>query len=406
MRILLVAPRFPYPTRTGDTLTVFHLLKHFSQRHTVDLVACVREHPPPEYRAAVAAYCGLVRTVQIPFLKSAFNSATAVLQGRPLQSAWFTCAKVQRVISDLVREQDYDVLYAHTVRVARYLLDLPVQTRALRILAMQISMKLNYQRLALYERNPLYRLAFRYEASRLGSFERQLVDKFDRSLVISAVDRNAISPDPDDRFFECPHGVTLDDPSAPVEVRRPNSIIFSGNMNYRPNVDAVVYFYREIFPKVRRTIPDAEFLIVGANPDISIRRLEEDPGVHITGEVPSVYSWLRRTMVGIDPLRAGAGLQNKILEGMTCGLPMVVTPVANEGIQATPDVHLFATDDPVEFAGHIIRLMQDKDLRESMGNAARRFIQERWSWEAHFNRLEAMFVDELRAREDLANRAG
>jgi len=400
MKILLVAPRFPYPTRTGDTLTIFHLLKHFSQRHTVDLVSCVVEDPLSEHRAAVARYCDVVRTVRILPLKSVFNGVAAVLQGKPLQPAWFASEGVRGAISALSREREYDVFYAHTVRVAQYLLDLPVRVAGLRVLAMQISMKLNYQRLALYERNPFYRLAFRYEASRLGPFERSLAGKFDKSLVISEVDRKAIDEDLDDRFFECPHGVTLDEPLAEPGEPHPNSIIFSGNMNYRPNVDAVIYFYREIYPRVRREIPGAKFFIVGANPDASILKLKDDPGVHITGEVPSIYEWLHKATVGIDPLRAGAGLQNKVLEGMACGLPMVVTPVANEGIRATPDVHLFATDDPGEFARHIVRLMQDKDLRESIGKVARRFIEDHWSWEVHFNRLEAMLVDELaRPRE-------
>ena len=400
MRILLVAPRFPYPTRTGDTLTVFHLLKHFSQRHTVDLVSCVVEDPLPEHRDAVARYCGVMRTVRVPPLQSVFNGVAAVLQGKPLQSAWFASGRMRGAISALTRDRDYDVFYAHTVRVAQYLLDLPLRVAGLRVLAMQISMKLNYQRLALYERNPFYRLAFRYEAARLGSFECSLAGKFDKALVISEVDRKAIAEGLHDRFFECPHGVTLDDsPADPGEIH-PNSIIFSGNMNYRPNVDAVIYFYREIYPRVRREIPAAKFFIVGANPDASILKLKDDSGVHITGEVPSIYEWLRKATVGIDPLRAGAGLQNKVLEGMACGLPMVVTPVANEGIRATPDVHLFATADPGAFAQHIVRLMQDEDLRETIGEAARRFIEDHWSWEAHFNRLEAMLVDELARRRE------
>ena len=405
MRMLVVAPRFPYPTRTGDTLTVFHLLRHFSQRHRVDLVSCIRGELPPESYSAIADYCGLIRTVQVPAWRSVLNSAAAVLRGKPLQPALFASGEVRRAISDLVREQEYDVLYAHTVRVAQYLADLPMPVSALRVLAMQISMKLNYQRLARYERNPLYRLAFQYEASRLGNFERQLVDKFDRTLVISQVDQRAVSPDSDDRFFECPHGVTLDDQPEPAEERQANAIVFSGNMNYRPNVDAVIYFYQEIFPQVRQRVPDAEFFVVGANPDASIRRLKDDRGVHVTGEVPSIYPWLHRAAVGIDPLRAGAGLQNKVLEGMACGLPMVITPVANEGIRATHEVHLLMADNPAEFARHIVRLMEDSGLRESIGRAARCFIETHWSWEAHFDRLEAMLIDELNARRASTGRS-
>jgi sugar transferase (PEP-CTERM/EpsH1 system associated) len=398
MKILLVAPRFPYPTRTGDTLTVFNLLKYFSQRHTIDLVSCSDQPLPAEHRAAVTPYCRNLRTVRISSLRSFFNGARSVLGRKPLQAAWFHSPKVALAIDELVSECDYDVLYAHTVRAARYLIDKRTPTPALRVLAMQISMQLNYQRLARYERNPLYRLAFKHEAARLGSFERELIEHFDRTLVISDIDRAAISDQPSDRFFECPHGVTLDDEPASDEAREANSIVFSGNMNYRPNVDAAIFFYREIFPRVRSRFPEAVFTIVGANPDASIRALARDTGVRVTGEVESIYPWLRRSAVGIDPLRAGAGLQNKVLEGMACGLPMVVTPVANEGIRATPETHLLAGEGATAFADQVIRLLEDEQLRGRLGASGRRFIEENWSWDIHFRRLEQMFEVEVNSR--------
>ena len=397
MKILLVTPRFPYPTRTGDTLTVFHLLKYFSQRHTVDLVSCSTHALPEEHRAAIAPYCRNLHSVRISSVRSFFNGTLAVLSRQPLQAAWFHSPKVAATIDGLVEQQDYDVLYAHTVRAARYLID-KQSTPALRVLAMQISMQLNYQRLARYERNPLYRLAFRHEAARLGSFERELVERFDRTLVISDIDRAAINDQPSDRFFECPHGVRLDDEPASVNEREANTIVFSGNMNYRPNVDAAIFFYREIFPRVRSRFPEAVFFIVGANPDASIRALTQDSGVRVTGEVESIYPWLRRAAVGIDPLRAGAGLQNKVLEGMACGLPMVVTPVANEGIRATPEVHLLASEDAAAFADQVIRLFEDVELRRRLGDSGRRFIEENWSWDTHFKRLEQMFAEEVESR--------
>ena len=170
-------------------------------------------------------------------------------------------------------------------------------------------MQLNYRRLARYESNPLYRLLFSHEAARLATFESALVEQFDRALVISAVDRAAISEEPSERFFECPHGVTLDDAPALSDTRQPNTIVFSGNMNYRPNVDAALFFVREIFPQIRARVRNVELFIVGANPNSSIRALSNTTGVRVTGEVDSVYRWLRRATIGINPLRAGAGLQ-------------------------------------------------------------------------------------------------
>ena len=394
MELLLVTPRFPYPTRTGDTLTVFHLLQHFSLRHTVDLVSCTNGTPPPAHIAAVALFCRSVHTVPISPLRSAINGVGALLRRKPLQAEWFYASRVARTIEQLVRHNRYDVLYAHTLRAARYLTELQAPSRSLRVLAMQVSMQLNYRRLARYERNPFYRLIFNYEAARLGAFESELVAHFDRALVISEVDRAAICDRHTERFFECPHGVTLDDEPALVDEREPNTIVFSGNMNYRPNVDAAIFFVREIFPRIRARVPNVVFFIVGTNPHGSIRALCNQPGIMVTGEVDSVYSWLRRATIGINPLRAGAGLQNKVLEGMACGLPMVVTPVANEGIKAVPDVHLLTAETASDFADEVVRLIGNADLRHKLGDAARKFIEENWSWDIHFNRLERLFEEE------------
>ena len=398
MEILLVTTRFPYPTRTGDTLTIFHLLRHLSHRHSIDLVACTKGAVARDCMEAVSPFCRSIHTVPLSPLRHAVNGAAAIIRGEPLQLGWFYTARMAHEVERLVERNQYDVLYGHTIRAARYLTRLTTSPSALRVLAMQISMQLNYRRLAACERNPVYRAVFKREADRLASFESQLVRQFDRALVISDVDRRSICEDQNERFFECPHGVTLDDDPADPDDREPGSIMFSGNMNYRPNVDAATYFVRQILPDIRARFPDVTFFIVGANPHSSVRALAKDPSVTVTGEVDSIYSWLRRASVGVNPLRAGAGLQNKVLEGMACGLPLVVTPVANEGIMAVPGVHLLTAAGPSEFADAVVRLLERGDLRRKLGSAARNFIEENWSWDKHFDRLERMFEEHARVR--------
>lgn len=398
MEILLVTTRFPYPTRTGDTLTIYHFLKHFSGRHSIDLVSCTKGAVARNCLDAVSPFCRSIHTVPLSPLRHALNGAAALVRGEPLQSVWFYTSKMAHSIERMVERTNYDVLYAHTIRAARYLTQLTTSPSSLQVLAMQISMQLNYRRLAACERNPVYRAVFRREADRLASFESRLVQQFDRALVISDVDRRSICEEQNERFFECPHGVTLDDDPADPDDREPRSIMFSGNMNYRPNVDAAVYFVRQILPAIKARVPDVTFFIVGANPHRSVRALAEDPSVTVTGEVDSIYSWLRRASVGVNPLRAGAGLQNKVLEGMACGLPLVVTPVANEGIKAVPGVHLLTAAAPSEFADAVVRLLERGDLRRELGSAARSFIEENWSWDKHFDRLERMFEEDARVR--------
>ena len=248
MNLLIVTPRFPYPASTADRLTVFQLLKHFSQRHTIDLVACSSAPVAREHTDAVAPFCRSIHTLRVAPLRSFINTIGAVLRRQPIQPAWFYTAGVTHIIEQLIQRDDYEVLYAHTIRAARFLTDLEPQPHTLCVLAMQISMRLNYQRLADCERNFVYRMVFKYEADRLRSYESYLSEQFDRSLVISDVDRTAISDRPSARFFECPHGVFLDnEPPGSVE-RDPNMIVFSGRMDYRPNVDAALFFCQEIFP--------------------------------------------------------------------------------------------------------------------------------------------------------------
>ena len=402
MKLLIVSPRFPYPASSADRLTVYQLLRHFSQRHTIDLVACSDKPVAREHVNAVAPYCRDIHTVKLARIQSITKSIGSVLRRRPIQLAWFYTARGTHLIQQLVERDDYDVLYAHTIRAARFLTDLEPTPTTLRVLAMQISMRLNYQRLADFERNLAYRMAFKYEASRLRTVEPELSEQFDRSLVISDVDRAAISHRASKRFFECPHGVTLDNTPPGTVERDPNMIVFSGRMDYRPNVDAALFFCQEIFPYIRARLTNAATFIVGANPDPRIQDLDRLDGVTVTGEVNEIYPWLRRASVGIDPLRAGAGLQNKVLEGLACGLPMVVTPVANEGISAEPDVHLLTANSSYTFARQVIRLLEDSELRRRLGAAGRRFIEENWTWEYHFDRLERMLAEESRAKRATA----
>ena len=403
MKLLIIATRFPYPASTADRLTVYQLLRYFSQRHTIDLVACSDKRLAREHLDAVAPYCRGIHIVQISRIQSMIKAIGAVLTGKPIQVAWFYTARGTHLIQHLVQAEDYDVLYAHTIRAARYLTDLEQTPTALRVLAMQISMRLNYQRLADYERNLAYRVAFKHEASRLRTFESYISEQFDRALVISDVDRSAISHRENKRFFECPHGVRLDDKPPGTVERDPNMIVFSGRMDYRPNVDAALFFCQEIFPYIRAIRPNTVVFIVGANPDPRVQRLGRIDGITVTGKVNEIYPWLRRASVGIDPLRAGAGLQNKVLEGLACGLPMVVTPVANEGIRAEPNVHLLTADSPCNFARQVIRLLEDSDLRRRLGAAGRQFIKESWTWKRHFDRLERMLEEESRAKRATAS---
>jgi polysaccharide biosynthesis protein PslH len=169
--------------------------------------------------------------------------------------------------------------------------------------------------------------------------------------------------------------------------------VMSGVMATYTNVDAATWFARDVFPLVEREAPEASFWIVGRQPQREVLALARPPRVVVTGEVPDVSDWLLRAEVGVAPLRIGAGMQNKLVQAMAAGLPVVSTPVANEGIRAMPDEHLWLREEPRAFADAVLALLCDRDARDRLGAAARRFVEEHWTWDAHFARQLQVFAE-------------
>jgi glycosyltransferase involved in cell wall biosynthesis len=259
------------------------------------------------------------------------------------------------------------------------------------VLAMQIAMTLNYGRLAQFSRQPLAKLIYGFEHRKVRAYEPWIARQYARCLLISPVDVRAIGGL--DNVLVSPHGVDFEHfAPAPDRSPKPGQIVFTGNMGYAANVDAITYFAAEILPLIRSQLPDVELAVVGTDPAPAVRRLARDPGIVVTGNVPDLRVWLDRAEVAIDPLRIGAGLQNKVLEGMAMAVPMVITSIANEGIGAHDGKHVLIADHPGTFAAAVVELLRDRERAVALGRQARRLIVENWSWQKHFDALEAELV--------------
>jgi glycosyltransferase involved in cell wall biosynthesis len=167
-------------------------------------------------------------------------------------------------------------------------------------------------------------------------------------------------------------------------------VIFTGAMDYLPNVDAVCYFCEEILPLVRRVLPETRFYIVGLNPAAEVRRLADAASVVVTGTVPDVRPYYERASVCVAPLRIGRGVQNKVLQAMAVGMPVVASSVAQRGLQAEAGRHLYVEDDPVAFASRITHLLASREERLAMGRRARAFVEAHHAWDSSCTRLDGM----------------
>lgn len=389
MRLMVVAPRFPYPLDKGDRLTVFNLLRHFSQRHQVALVSFLEPGQQAEDRRHFEDWVEAIHTVPLSRPQAYRRCLLGAFSRRPFQTCYYRDPAMAAQLARAVETFRPDLLYAHTIRVGEY----PLAHRATCpiVLAMQIAMTLNYGRLARHSRSLPARLLYGFEHRKVRHYEPWIARQYDRCLLISPADLAALGPGVDNVVFS-PHGVDFAHfRPAPDRHQEAGLIVFTGNMGYAPNVDAILYFVERILPLIRAEQPDVRLAVVGTDPAPPVRRLAADPAIEVTGRVPDLRVWLDRAQIAIDPLRIGAGLQNKVLEGMAMGLPMVITSIANEGIGARPEEQVLIADDPPAFARATLGLLRAPARAAAIGQAARRFIVEKWSWQKHFEALEAEF---------------
>jgi sugar transferase (PEP-CTERM/EpsH1 system associated) len=390
MRLLFVTYRFPVFPGDASSNTVFNLVKYFSRSHQVSLIGLAPAPVPAERRERLARYCHRMEVFEWPRWRAAMSTVRGLASSTPLQMWYFRSVAFAAKVRQIVAEEKIDLAYGYHLRSGQYLAELDSIPR---VIALQPAQILHFGRRYTLTRNPLLRALYAMEYRRLVGYEADLAQKFNSCLLISEKDRNAIDPEGCLRnvFFN-PHGTDVHSFAPPTDtVRDENTLIFCGSMAMDTNVDAVLHFHKDILPLVWAKRPDTRFVVVGRNPSRPVLKLTEDRRVTVTGFVKDVRPYLWKGSVGVDPIRMAAGMQNKVIEGLAAGLPMVISPEANEGIHAPEGSALLVGRTPEEFAAHILELLSNRSRANAMAKHGLSFVQKQWSWEHHFRSLEALF---------------
>jgi sugar transferase (PEP-CTERM/EpsH1 system associated) len=386
--LLLLIHRIPYPPNKGDKIRSYHLLKHLAQHYRVHLATFVDDANDWQYVPHVEALCASSHFAAMQPLLARVKSLGALLKNRSLSLDYYRDAAMARWVKDTVAAHKIGRVlvfssamaqYADPYRDARRVIDFcDVDSDKWRQYAEQKSWPMSW--------------LYRYEANQLLAYERQVASDYDASLFVSAPEADLfrqLAPESTARIGHFSNGVDTEYFSPEHALANPyaageRALVFTGAMDYWPNVDAVQWFAADIFPALRERFGDVRFYIVGSRPAPAVQALAKLPGVVVTGTVPDVRPYIAHAAVAVAPLRIARGIQNKVLEAMAMAAAVVVSPQALEGIEAVPGADLVLAPDGAAFIAAVAALLAGPDsARTALGAAARARVQARYSWSSN-----------------------
>ena len=387
MRILFVSHRFPYPPRSGSKIRAFHMIRHLGNTHEVTVASLARSDTEFEEAHGIDRYCARHFVVRVTNPVQVARMFGRLLTRSSLSSGFFYAPDFARLIRQEMEARAYDLVIAHSSSVAQYVVHLERTSKLLDFCDMDSQKWLAYG-----EHRPFpIGVGYRIEGIKLRAEERRLAAAFDLCTTATRAEANTL----EGYGTACatawfPNGVDAEYFAPGDEAYDSNTLSFVGRMDYYPNRECMVRFCRDVWPLIRKARPRARLLIVGADPTPSVRRLGRIPGVAVTGSVPDVRPFLRQSAAMVAPLAIARGTQNKILEAMASGVPVVTSSIAARGVDAVAEDHLMVADDPNAVALAALRLMNDRGARDRLAVAGRERMLSHQTWAASMRRLDAI----------------
>ena len=406
MKILFVVPYVPNLIRVRPYNFLRFLARRGNEIHVFTVSTGLQDQADI---AHLREFCRQVRTYAMPRWRSIYNSIRALPTNLPLQSVYSFHPDMARDLRNLALAPDhsskFDVMHIEHLRGARYGVacqtDGSASTAFPTIWDSVDSIGLLFRQASSKSRRLSSRWLTRFELHRSEKYEGWLTSQFNRVLVTSPNDRRALlnhrPPNSASVPVEIlPNGVDLEYFFEDSSVRRHTaSLVVSGKMSYHANSSMTMFLVKEIMPMVWARRPEVNLVIVGKDPPGEITALQEHPNITVTGTIPDIRPYLRQASLSVAPLLYGTGIQNKVLEAMACGTPVITTTQAVSALQAAAGQDLLTADSAKQFADTILRLLDDRDLRQRVGQAGRKYVETYHDWARITARLEQIYQEEI-----------
>lgn len=408
MRILFIIPYVPNLIRVRP----YNLLVHLAARgHEVTLVTLYSSEQELADLDRLRTVCSAVHAFPLARWRSLYNSVAALPQSVPLQSVYCWQPEMADFLQTLLDgKHAFDVIHIEHLRGAKYGLELKkARTNGARRLPPMVwdsvdCISMLFKQAAGQSKKRINRWITRFDLARTSRYEGWLVNQFDRVLVTSSNDRDALMKlapvnTSASQVRVLPNGVDLNyfrPPDGQV-TKDPATLVISGKMSYHANVTMSLNFVNETLPIIWSRRPDVKLMLVGKDPTPELVSLGKNPAIQVTGTVDDIRPYLHKATLAVTPITYGAGIQNKVLEAMACGLPVVSSPQAVSALAVSPGKDLIVANNPEEFASAVVTLLDDPGLRARLGQAGRHYVEQDHLWVNIAAQLEEVYDEIIHA---------
>lgn len=401
MRIAYIVPYVPNQIRTRP----YNLISQLAALgHEVSVFTLGSNGQDSLDAQKFSAKCKQVHYHTQPIWRSYLNCAAALPSKQPLQYVYSWKGGMAQHIARRIAREEFDIVHVEHLRGARYGVFLKSQFPRMRVVWDSVDCISHlFRQAASQSRNLFGKFMTRLDLPRTAQAESDLICRFDHALVTSPADRDAMleivptvrSPSP---ISVLPNGVDTDYfCTKPDWQRDAETLLFSGKMSYHANISMVKYLVAEIMPRIWKARPATRLYIVGKDPSPYIKELQKNPRIIVTGTLEDIRPFMWSATLSVVPLLYGAGIQNKILEAMATGTPVVTTRGALSALEAQPGEHLLVSDGPDGFSQAVLQLMEDPGLQKRIGQAGQAYVKARHQWTSIGLRLAGIYEQVLQA---------